>query len=191
MLCLIACLAYLCFDFDPAFWRTVRAARSWAYPAGQASRVLGLLAVVGWLCVRRNVKVLVAILLTVVLSMALASALVVSVKGLVQRPRPHEVNKAEREHNVDFFGSWSFPSGDATLAFAGAAALAYFLTVPWRIGLYALAALVAANRVLVSRHYLSDAAAGAAAGILCALAALAVHGLWARRSSPDAASGAS
>lgn len=57
----------------------------------------------------------------------------------------------------------SFPSGHATTAFAFAAALA--LMVPrLRIGLYAIAALVALSRVIVGSHYLSDVIAGAALG---------------------------
>jgi len=59
----------------------------------------------------------------------------------------------------------SFPSGDATLAFATAACLS--LLIPRASSLFYLAALiVAAERVLENAHYLSDVIAGAGIGIL-------------------------
>ncbi len=59
-----------------------------------------------------------------------------------------------------------FPSGDATLAFATAAALAALLP-RWRWFFYVVASLVAAQRVAENAHYLGDVVAGAMLGILC------------------------
>lgn len=61
----------------------------------------------------------------------------------------------------------SFPSGDATLAFATAAALS-FLEPRYRIAAYAWAIAVACTRVLQGAHYPSDVVAGALIGIATA-----------------------
>ena len=58
-----------------------------------------------------------------------------------------------------------FPSGHACLSFATAAALAY-LVPRYRIAFYGGAAVVTAERVAENAHYLSDAVAGAAFGIV-------------------------
>ncbi len=71
----------------------------------------------------------------------------------------------------------SFPSGDATLAFATAAALG-MLFPKWRWLFYPLAALVAAERVLESAHYPSDCVGGALVGWLSALLALYLCKRW-------------
>ena len=63
-----------------------------------------------------------------------------------------------------------FPSGDATLAFATAGALAILLP-RWRWYFYLAASIVAVERVAENAHYLSDVVAGAMLGILCALLA--------------------
>ncbi|HTW50710.1 MAG TPA: phosphatase PAP2 family protein [Stellaceae bacterium] len=60
---------------------------------------------------------------------------------------------------------WSFPSGHATTAAALMAAL--WCLWPRPVWLYvALAALVAASRVITGQHYLSDVVAGAAVGVV-------------------------
>lgn len=65
----------------------------------------------------------------------------------------------------------SFPSGHAMYAFAGATALRheYGHLSPWiPVGGYALATIVAADRVWLDRHYVHDVLAGAAIGTLSA-----------------------
>ena len=59
----------------------------------------------------------------------------------------------------------SFPSGDATLAFATAACLSLLMPLG-RLLFYLAALVVAAERVLENAHYLSDVIAGAGIGIL-------------------------
>ena len=59
----------------------------------------------------------------------------------------------------------SFPSGDATLAFATAACLSLLIPRAWAL-FYLAALVVAAERVLENAHYLSDVIAGAGIGIL-------------------------
>jgi len=57
-----------------------------------------------------------------------------------------------------------FPSGHAALAFATAASLS-ILWPRWRWGFYAVAAIVAVERVMENAHWFSDAVAAAALGI--------------------------
>ena len=57
----------------------------------------------------------------------------------------------------------SFPSGHATTAFALAAVLALFAP-RFRIGVFAIATMLALSRVVVGAHYLSDILAGGALG---------------------------
>ena len=61
----------------------------------------------------------------------------------------------------------SFPSGHTTLAFATAASLAIYIP-RWRYAFYALACVVAAERVAENAHYVTDAIAGAGLGTLSA-----------------------
>jgi membrane-associated phospholipid phosphatase len=62
--------------------------------------------------------------------------------------------------------SLSFPSGHTTVSFASATVLQQHFG--WKVGLpaYAVASYVAASRVQMQRHYLSDVAFGAALGIM-------------------------
>ena len=63
---------------------------------------------------------------------------------------------------------YSFPSGHTTVTFASATVLQRHFG--WKVGLpaYAVASYVAASRVEMKRHYLSDVAFGAALGIVAA-----------------------
>lgn len=64
-----------------------------------------------------------------------------------------------------------FPSGHAALVFATAVCLS--AAIPrWSVAFFALAFLVAIERVLENAHYLSDVVAGAGLGILCGWIAL-------------------
>ena len=67
----------------------------------------------------------------------------------------------------------SFPSGHATTAFAFAATIALFAP-RYRVGLLALATMLAISRVVVGAHYLSDVLAGAMLGIAFTLVLAAV-----------------
>lgn len=65
----------------------------------------------------------------------------------------------------------AFPSGDATMAFAGATCIAAALP-KWSVGFFAWAGVVAVERVLENAHYVSDVTAGAGLGVLCAMAVI-------------------
>jgi undecaprenyl-diphosphatase len=93
-------------------------------------------------------------------------------KRTVARSRPCDA-RGRPLAKVDLPDPFSFPSGHAAAAFAVAVAAA--AEHPW-LGPLVLpaAALVAASRVWLRVHHLSDAAAGSALGALGAVAALAV-----------------
>lgn len=61
----------------------------------------------------------------------------------------------------------SFPSGHTCLAFAAAAAISMILP-RWRAGAFALALIVASERVLQNSHYVGDVVAAAGLGVLSA-----------------------
>jgi membrane-associated phospholipid phosphatase len=99
----------------------------------------------------------------------------VLIKWIVGRTRPYKLHEGVLEPFVlqPFRGglrgafdtkNLSFPSGDASLAFATAAALSILLP-KWRWTFYAGAAIVAVERVLEDAHWLSDTVGAAALGI--------------------------
>ena len=90
-------------------------------------------------------------------SYASAMATVYVLKPVVDRTRPDG-------------GHWSFPSGHATSAFAGAAFLQRRYGWAFAIPAYGLASYVAYSRVETKQHYTSDVVAGAAIGIATNLA---------------------
>ena len=81
------------------------------------------------------------------------AAWTIAIKQVVQRDRPEGTG-------------YSFPSGHATTAFASATVLQR--RFGWKAGLpaYAVASYVAASRVDMQRHYMSDVIFGAALGMV-------------------------
>ena len=76
--------------------------------------------------------------------------------------------------------TWSFPSGHATTAAAGAVALA--LVAPrWRLVAATVALLVAASRVYLGVHFVGDVVAGALLGAAVAMAVVLVARRLTRR----------
>jgi undecaprenyl-diphosphatase len=109
---------------------------------------------------------------------AIASALLVCVKRRVRRPRPCERTPGVDVASIAWFPSdrFSFPSGHALNAFALASVLALGYPPAAPLAL-ALAANVAASRVVLGLHWLSDVVAGAAVGAAIGLVAwMALHG---------------
>jgi undecaprenyl-diphosphatase len=101
-------------------------------------------------------------------SAALANVLVVVLKGRVRRARP-----ADRPANCFFsglgrhwsFDEFSFPSGHALNAFALATTLGLAVPILWPLLLF-VAVSIAASRVVLGVHFLTDALAGSAIGLL-------------------------
>ena len=83
----------------------------------------------------------------------LAELITTGVKQAVRRARPEGTG-------------YSFPSGHTTVTFASATVLQRHFG--WKVGIpaYAVASYVAASRVGMKRHYLSDVTLGAALGVI-------------------------
>jgi PAP2 superfamily len=93
----------------------------------------------------------------------MAETLTIALKQATRRLRPEG-------------SGFSFPSGHATAAFASATVLQRHFG--WKVGVpaYAVASYVAASRVEMKRHYLSDVAFGAALGIIAGRTVKVGHG---------------
>jgi undecaprenyl-diphosphatase len=102
------------------------------------------------------------------LSAVLANIVLVLVKRRVRRPRPGDVaGPGSPAPTLRYLPSdrYSFPSGHSLNAFALASVLAPCF--PAMAGpLLLVAANVAASRVVLGRHFLSDVLAGSALGVL-------------------------
>jgi membrane-associated phospholipid phosphatase len=114
---------------------------------------------------------------------AILSGLNAPLKILVGRIRPYHGVPPFELHPFKFGlmsaeASFSFPSGDASLAFAMAMSLS--LTIPRLRPLWwTLAVIVGVERIAENAHYPSDVVAGAALGVAVALLTrLAVPLLW-------------
>jgi len=92
-----------------------------------------------------------------------AQGLTLSLKGISRRSRPEG-------------GGYSFPSGHTAVSFASATVLQQ--EFGWKVGVpaYAVASYVAASRVQMKRHYLSDVTFGAALGIVAGRTVSIGHG---------------
>lgn len=143
-----------------------------------------VLAVAIALATRRNVGF--PVLLTAS-SVWTADLLALVIKAGVERRRPSlSVPQADPLLGA---GGWSFPSGHAATAFAGAVSLSYL----WRRGaplFFLLAAAIAFSRVYVGVHYPGDVLAGAALGTAVGLAWVAALRLPRRSAEAPRQSGA-
>lgn len=108
------------------------------------------------------------------LSLITATLLFTAIKNLIQRPRPLSdlriKNYDLRKSPSDYPRDYSFPSGHATIAFAGTAILAAFNPKRKKY-FYLLALMIAFSRVYLGYHYVLDVITGAILG------ALVSHGL--------------
>lgn len=119
-------------------------------------------------------------------SQLVAGVLTIGVKALFRRDRPYVTHPDIRpRHGLE--DPWSFPSGHASLSFAGASALAASRPA-WAAPAYAWAGGVSLSRVYNGMHYPSDVLAGALLGVgASALSSWAFAGLNDRLFGPAAA----
>jgi len=109
------------------------------------------------------------VLAALAVSAGLANIVLVLVKGRVRRPRPCDLAKPRHVDVAPLLyvpsDRYSFPSGHSLNAFAlgTVLALAFPLTV---VPVFLVAASVAASRVVLGLHFLSDVLAGSALGAL-------------------------
>lgn len=113
-------------------------------------------------------------------------------KYLLNRPRPHWLHPIAVEHST------SYPSGHATAAGMFAMALVLTAMTCIRPGgrrvivlcvIALISAVVAADRILLAVHYLSDVVGGVLLGAALALACWWFMLVWARRTTPRVVEG--
>ena len=135
----------------------------------------------GWLWLLAGVALAVGhenrVLAAAAVAMGISNIALVLLKSRVRRPRPCDFEKPRAfavEPLLHFPSDrYSFPSGHSLNAFAMGTVLA--LSFPALAGpVLALAASVAASRVVLGLHFLSDVLAGALLGALIGTAVFAV-----------------
>ncbi len=92
------------------------------------------------------------------------------VKNEIERGRPAAELPDEVVRSSALTEGLGFVSGHATVAFACAATLSPYLTRPWRVIGYGLAATVGLSRVVVGAHFPLDVVGGTALGLSLAYA---------------------
>jgi membrane-associated phospholipid phosphatase len=97
---------------------------------------------------------------------SLAWAVAQALKPTLDRPRPYQVDAAERLVAVPAGSSW--PSGHSAVAAATATSLSPHLGATARLLSAAFVGTVAVSRLYVGVHHFTDVAAGVAVGHLCA-----------------------
>ena len=107
--------------------------------------------------------------LTIAIGLGLSWAVAEMLKEIVRRPRPYLALVGAPPTLIDPPSSFSFPSGDAALAFGAAVALGQVLPRLRLFGLL-LASAIALSRVVVGVHYPLDVLAGAVLGLAVATA---------------------
>ncbi len=107
-------------------------------------------------------KVGILMLITLIFTHALGSGII---KNIVKRPRPFILID-----NIELLikkpSGFSFPSGHASIAFASATILSYYIKKT-RIPIFILAFIIAFSRLYLFVHYPSDVLVGAILGIIC------------------------
>ena len=98
------------------------------------------------------------------ISLVITSSIVTMLKSLVQRPRPFQV-LSDAIVGIPLPSSFSFPSGEASTAFATAVFLFFLIkNRTARILIFLFASLIAFERVYMGHHYPSDVIIGGLIG---------------------------
>ena len=120
------------------------------------------------LCFKKTRTVGIAVLLSLLVDMIVVNW---TLKDLVARPRPFQVNDAiqtliQRPRNFT-----SFPSGHTSGSFSAAFALCRGVPKKFGIPVLVLAGLISISRLYVGVHYPTDVLGGVVVGFLCSACA--------------------
>ncbi|MGL4761714.1 MAG: phosphatase PAP2 family protein [Sarcina sp.] len=113
------------------------------------------------------------------LSQILNIIVVTILKDTIQRPRPF-LTLTDLHPLISLPTSYSFPSGHASSAFAGALVIAYMLR-KWAVPAYALAITIAFSRVYLGVHYPSDIIVGAVIGTISSIIIITFYNNFLRK----------
>ncbi|MBN1363125.1 MAG: phosphatase PAP2 family protein [Sedimentisphaerales bacterium] len=183
--CCLACpLAYLLLDKPVFEWQLRRGFVPFSNLWIDAFRLLGKAWLLVWLLLAwvattsRWRRVYAPLLALLILALPLNAT-----KLLVGRPRPRQKiaqmqSQAEAATATAELRGLSFPSGDTAAAIAVAAALGAAAAWPWAVAALLAATGVGVMRVVDLAHHPSDVCAGAALGLLVALAAIRLAPRW-------------
>ncbi|MGI5817715.1 MAG: phosphatase PAP2 family protein [Armatimonadota bacterium] len=171
----VALLAYWFIDPIPGFFDAAFFQHPWVVAMGRFGRHLGtwhlgpLLVALALIAGHDRWK---RLLMTILAGFAVQTALTEGLKWLIGRPRPSQIADSTLFHGpgTDFH---SLPSGHASFIFVFATICSTYFPRA-RVPLYALAVFVAASRVMLGAHYVSDVTAGALVGVLSAWIVLAI-----------------
>ena len=107
--------------------------------------------------------------LQILSGLLLSTIIVTTIKNIIKRKRPYEVDKIIQK--LSYGGGYSFPSGHTSDAFAVAISITLVLSSRrWiLIPLYIWAVTIAYSRMLLGVHYLTDILASICISLLCAL----------------------
>lgn len=107
--------------------------------------------------------------LQILSGLLLSTIIVTTIKNIIRRKRPYEVDKLIQK--LSYGGGYSFPSGHTADAFAVAISITLVLTSRrWiLIPLYLWAVAIAYSRMLLGVHYLTDILASICISFLCAI----------------------
>lgn len=107
------------------------------------------------------------------LSQLLNIIVVTILKNIIQRPRPF-LTLTDLHPLISLPTSYSFPSGHASSAFAGALIIAYIFR-QWIIPAYLVSFTIAFSRVYLGVHYPSDIIVGAIIGTLSSITIILLY----------------
>lgn len=159
------------FDFAVNDWIAAHLTADWLDPIMRVITSLGdggvfwiLLALI-FLCFKKTRRMGAAMAISLIISTLITN---VTLKPLINRPRPYELRTIEGLDTSLLPGDASFPSGHSTVSFSGAFAL-FWQNKKAGAPALALAALIAFSRLYFYLHHPTDILGGILVGLVASI----------------------
>lgn len=159
------------FDFAVNDWIAAHLTADWLDPMMRVITSLGdggvfwiLLALI-FLCFKKTRRMGAAMAISLIISTLITN---VTLKPLINRPRPYELRTIEGLDTSLLPGDASFPSGHTTVSFSGAFAL-FWQNKKAGVPALALATLIAFSRLYFYLHHPTDILGGILVGLVASL----------------------